>query len=81
MPFAQPTLSMRPARSTAKNPGTNLRVREVVDAETLSKLVKKSKEMGYSVSTLFEAAHALAIFHSNPDVDPERDIHVTMEGT
>ena len=54
---------------------------EVLDGETLSKLVKKSKELGYSVSTLFEAAHALAIFHSNKDADPEQDIHVTMEGS
>ena len=72
---------MRPARDSPKNPGTNLRVIEVIDPETMSKLVKKSKAIGYSVSTLFEAAHALAIFHSNKDVDPSQDIHVSMEGT
>ena len=72
---------MHPARDAPTNPGTNLRVIEVLDGETLSKLVKKSKELGYSVSTLFEAAHALAIFHSNKDADPEQDIHVTMEGS
>ena len=37
--------------------------------------------MGYPVSALLEAVHAPAVFHSNPDVDPERDIHVTMKGT
>ena len=49
--------------------------------ETLLKLTKRSKGMSYSMSTLFEAMHALAIFHPDPDVDPEQDVHVTMEGT
>ena len=58
-----------------------MRVVEVLDTETLNKLTAKSKEMGYTVSSLFEAAHALAIFHSNKDADPEQDIRVTMEGS
>ena len=50
--------------------------------ETLKlKLIKKSKEVSYSVLTHFEAMHALTALHSNPDVNPEQDIHVVMEGT
>ncbi|KAI0666807.1 hypothetical protein C8Q78DRAFT_1082707 [Trametes maxima] len=76
-----PTLSMRPARSEPQNPNKNLRVYYIVEGETLSCLIRRSKEMGYTVTQLFEAAHALAIFHSNSDVDPSQDYHVTMEGS
>ena len=49
--------------------------------ETLLQLIKKSKEVSYSVLAHFEAMHALTALHSNPDVNPEQDIHVVMEGT
>ncbi|KAI0644225.1 hypothetical protein C8Q79DRAFT_1012028 [Trametes meyenii] len=76
-----PTLSLRPTRSELQNPDKNLRVCYVVDEETLSRLIRRSKEKGYTVTQLFEAAHALAIFHSNSDVDATQDHHVTMEGS
>lgn len=54
---------------------------EKVDSEMTTKLSERAKEMGYTVSVLLEAAHALAIFEANPDVYPAEDVHVTSGGS
>lgn len=58
-----------------------MRITEKVDSEMTTKLSERAKEMGYTVSVLLEAAHALAIFEANPDVDPAEDVHVTSGGS
>ena len=47
----------------------------------VNKLAKKSKEMGYSVGTLFEAAHALAIYRAHQEVALEDNVCVASEGS
>ena len=62
-----PTKNLKPGHELAYACGRCLR--------TLSKLVKKSKEMSYRVSMLFEATHAFgpAVLF-NPDVNPECNV-------
>ena len=72
---------MSPARDVPRRLGTNLRVIEVIDGDIVNKLAKKSKEMGYSIGTLFEAVHALAIYRAHQEVALEDNVCVASEGS
>ncbi|KAI0041518.1 hypothetical protein FA95DRAFT_691001 [Auriscalpium vulgare] len=70
--------SLDPQRQEAQVAGRPVRVRVIVPADTSSKLLKAAKGLGYTVTHLFEAAQALAIFAINPPSDEDKpEAHIT----
>ncbi|KAI0052058.1 hypothetical protein FA95DRAFT_1511280 [Auriscalpium vulgare] len=73
-----PTHSIVPARQEVGVAGRPVRVHVVIPADKSAKLLKAAKAGGFTVTHLFEAAQALAIFIVNPPPEEEKsEAHIT----
>ncbi|KAF9803492.1 hypothetical protein IEO21_09665 [Rhodonia placenta] len=71
-----------PSRQEVQNVGVIMRICDVLDAATSSRILNGLKTVGHTITRLLEAAFILAMFELNPVLGvPAKDAHVTLDLT
>lgn len=78
----QPSKALQPQRAKIREQGRPVRVKNRIDRQTSTELIRTVKKLGFTVTVLFEAAQILATFSRNDvEADNSPTAQVTLDLT